>query len=133
MNPTRRPQHNTLGWVVWGLLVLFVLINRSLSPVDHADVFVIYRDVALKWIQGEGLYDGSGTGFIYFPQAAVLFTPFSQLPVRVDSILWRLLNIGVFAAGVFGYCRLASFRFKTFNDWIGWHPIIVFTGKKDGE
>ena len=102
---------NTWGWILWGMLALFVVLNRSLIPVEHADVFLIYRDGALKWLQGQPLYDGSGTGFIYFPQAAVLFTPFTQLPVRWDSMIWRLVNIGGFAVGVYGFTRLASRRY----------------------
>ena len=33
-------------------------------------------------------------GFLYFPQAAVLFTPFAYLPLAVSEVLWRGLGLG---------------------------------------
>lgn len=108
MNVLGQRGNREWAWVLWGLFVSFVLINRSLSPVDHSEVFLIYRSAALLWLNGQPLYDGSGTGFIYFPQAAILMVPFTWLSPFLDSLLWRLLNIGVFALGVLQFARLAE-------------------------
>jgi hypothetical protein len=52
-------------------------------------------------------------GFVYFPQAAILFMPFALLPVVAGEVLWRLVNIGVFAFGLRGFSRLAGERSGT--------------------
>lgn len=85
-------------WSAW--LVLTLLVTGFTFAGNRRTVTEAYRDGAARWVAGEHLYDGSGTGFIYFPTAAVLFVPFAALPYVWGEVLWRLLNIVVFAAGM---------------------------------
>lgn len=98
------------AWLLWGIFILFVIINRSQSPVGHAEVFVTYRNAARMWLDAQPLYDGSAFGFVYLPHAAIFMTPFIWLTPLLDSFLWRLVDIGVFALGVFQFARLAEAR-----------------------
>jgi hypothetical protein len=67
-----------------------------------------YRGAALRWVAGEPLYTAVDHGFIYLPQAAVLFVPFAALPPRVGDVVWRLVTISVFALGVQRLAALAE-------------------------
>ncbi|HEY8966441.1 MAG TPA: glycosyltransferase 87 family protein, partial [Candidatus Methylacidiphilales bacterium] len=39
-------------------------------------------------------------GFLYFPQAALFFLPFTPLPLPLGEVLWRLLSLGFLAYAV---------------------------------
>ena len=97
-----------LAWWPWGLLLgvvaAFILGGsvRSVTP--------LYFEAAEHWLQGDDLYIRGGRGFLYLPQAAILAIPFHMLPRVPAELLWRLMTIGVFAAGVHRLCRLASGR-----------------------
>jgi len=92
------------AWSLWlGLLVViagWVLIrnNHSVTPA--------YREAAQHWLQGRDLYLDTGRGFLYLPQAALLYIPFSLVPSALGEIGWRILTIGVFVFGTWRLCRL---------------------------
>jgi hypothetical protein len=67
-----------------------------------------YRAAALVWLHGYALYSGEGAGFLYLPQAAILFTPFAVLPPVLGGLLWRAFTIGVFALGIYRFAQLAN-------------------------
>lgn len=98
------PEH--LAWLLWVLLIIIISITKSLKPINHTQVFFIYADAASRWLTARALYDGSGTGFIYFPQSAMLFIPFTNLSPLWASLIWRAINILVFAIGVQQLTRL---------------------------
>jgi hypothetical protein len=95
-----------IGWAALWLVTAAIIASGSGRTVVPA-----YREGALSWIHGEVIYKHLGVGgFTYLPQAAILFIPFSLLPVAVGEVIWRFVNIGVFALGVFQLARLARGR-----------------------
>jgi alpha-1,2-mannosyltransferase len=97
-----------MTWVLWGLFALIVAVNRFDDPPTPLNVFFVYYEAASRWLEGQPLYSGSLGAFMYLPQAAILFTPFTWLPFDWSGASWRLLNIGVFAYGVWRLARLAN-------------------------
>jgi alpha-1,2-mannosyltransferase len=95
------------AWIGWAALFL-VVAAMILSGTDRT-VVPSYRIAALNWLAGRGLYDGTGIGgFVYFPQAAILFVPFALLPQALGEVLWRLVIIGAFAVSLRGFAALAG-------------------------
>jgi Glycosyltransferase family 87 len=99
---------NRSAWILWGLLFLAgaaVIIHGS----SRTDVTALWFSSG-NWLAGQGLYfDGSGVGgFVYFPQAAILFIPFALLPKIIGEVLWRFVSIAVFAAGLYYFMQLAT-------------------------
>jgi len=95
------------AWFGWGAL-FFVVAAMILSGNTRVSI-PAYWNAALNWIDGAALYDGTGVGgFVYLPQAAILFIPFALLPRVLCEVLWRVVNIGIFAAGVRSFSRHAS-------------------------
>lgn len=94
------------AWGVWIALTLVVCLvvvtakERSVTPS--------YRRAVENWIAGKPIYNMAGSDFIYFPQAALVFAPWGLLPVPVGETLWRATILGVLAAGVYRFTRLAS-------------------------
>lgn len=74
--------------------------RRTLGPV--------YGAASSKWLAGEDIYGGSIHGYLYLPQACILFAPFAELPFTVGEVLWRAFCIGIFAAAVWRLSRFAG-------------------------
>lgn len=100
------PRDERNAWKIW--LALFVLLSAGICLGSEKSVAVHYSRAALRWLNGEPLYNGRGSGFIYLPQAAILHIPFALLPRCADEILWRALTIGLYALGLLRLCRLAQ-------------------------
>ena len=95
------------AWIAW--TVLFLIVAAIMISGSHRTVVPNYRVGALDWFTSRPLYDGAGVGgFVYFPQAAILFMPFAALPPLVSEVIWRLVNIGVLALGLRSFARLAG-------------------------
>jgi hypothetical protein len=100
----RAVRHAWIGWAALFLVVAAIIVSGTDRTVVPS-----YRIAALNWLSGRGLYDGTGIGgFTYFPQAAILFVPFAMLPSVMGEVLWRLVNIGVFAVGLRGFAALVG-------------------------
>ncbi len=95
------------AWIAW--TVLFLAVAAIMVSGSHRTVVPSYRLSALDWFAGRPLYDGTGVGgFVYFPQAAILFMPLAALPPLASEVFWRLVNIGVLALGLRAFARLAG-------------------------
>jgi hypothetical protein len=90
--------------VIWAGFSLAAVALLLYGPTRHP-VNESYANGARSWESGTPLYTDGGCGFIYPPQAAILHWPFLQLPHALYEFAWRIVNLGLFAAGVY---RLAT-------------------------
>src|SRR5687768_7977399 len=86
------------AWGLW-LAITLVVLAMTLAGSKRS-VTTSYRQAAQQWLAGGPMYNDDGAGFLYLPSAAVLFVPFALLPDSAGEVLWRVLTIGTFAAGV---------------------------------
>jgi alpha-1,2-mannosyltransferase len=86
-------------WYAWLIFACVVAIIAAQAP-DFRTVTHNYRDACHKWFDGRPIYAEGVHGFLYFPQAAILFAPFAYLPASAGEALWRLASIGIFAVAV---------------------------------
>lgn len=94
------------AWILWG--VLFAIMCGLILAGNKKTVAVNYFKSAEHWRDGAPLYDGTGNGFLYFPQSAVLCLPLTLLPPTGREIVWRIFTIGIFAVGVWRLAKLAE-------------------------
>jgi hypothetical protein len=87
------------AWIVWACFALLVVGARLHSVYSIENVFVAYREAGLRWLAGQDLYPAELL-FNYFPPSAVLFAAWSHLPFGLGGALWRIVNIGAFAFGL---------------------------------
>ena len=90
------------------LLYLFAICVLITLGGDHRTVTTAYADAAMRWFHGENLYNGAGTNFIYFPQSAILYYPFTWFSTPIGNILWRTFSIGIYALGIYRFAELTS-------------------------
>ena len=103
------PEARALGVAVflWAVYLSVIAGIVAVQP-DRRTVTPEYREAAEEWWAGEDIYEVRMHGYLYLPQAAILYTPFAALPMRVGEPLWRLTGLGLFAwciwrlCGVFG-------------------------------
>jgi len=94
------PKTSRQRCAAWGFLILvFSVINTDviLHPLKHTTM-PTYRLAATQWWAGEDPYNSERAhdAFLYFPQAAIIFTPFNLLPFYLGEILWRAATFGLF-------------------------------------
>jgi hypothetical protein len=77
---------------------------RIASASSRNDLVATYAEAGARWLRGLPLYSTT-SGFIYSPLVAGLFVPLSLVPHSVAGILWRLLNVGVFAGAIFWWLK----------------------------
>lgn len=115
------------AWGFWFLCFAAIMVDVVHKPQQHTTT-PTYRFAATQWWKGIDpyTYDNRETApvvasdsvsslpwwmehhddFLYFPQAAVIFTPFNILPFYAGEILWRAFTFGLFA---YALVRLARF------------------------
>jgi len=85
------------AWAFWLVIFLVIATDVIVHPFKHTTM-PTYRLASTQWWAGHDPYSlETNSGFLYFPQAAVLFTPFNVLPFWAGEILWRAATFGLFA------------------------------------
>lgn len=102
-----------LAWVIWLVVAAVISTKVCINIVrfpdkDKNSVTGNYRDAAALYWAGEPMYGDTDdkNGFLYFPQSAILYSPFTLGPKPVGEVAWRLVAIGVFATGLWRASRL---------------------------
>lgn len=90
---------------LWAIFALAIGVYVATHPGQRT-VTPTYRIAAGAWFAGRRLYNVGGVGgFMYFPQAALVYAPFAALPHDIGEVLWRLCGLAIFVSGI---ARLAS-------------------------
>src|SRR5215472_17301359 len=93
------PRALRAAWIAWGLFLLaacgVVIRETDRRPANDA-----YARGAVRWAGAENLYVEGGGGFIYLPQSALVYLPFTLSPRWAEHALWRVFTIGLFAIGI---------------------------------
>jgi hypothetical protein len=88
----------------------------DVKPPPHS-VSPVYWTAAKQWWLQQDMYGSKEPntregrhGFLYFPQAAVLFSTLAYLPRVAAEVLWRLLNLSMVAWAFWRMCRVFADR-----------------------
>ncbi len=97
---------------MWGVfaagIAASVLLRNDSRSVTHE-----YARAALFWWNGQPMYTEGVHGFLYLPQAAILYTPMTWLPDAASEIAWRFIGLALL---VIGLRRMTGRLFETFAD-----------------
>jgi len=113
MSISSRPNQSWQRWAPGGFcLLIFLIITADVvrHPLKHTTM-PTYRLASTQWWAGQDAYSTNAhAGFLYFPQAAFLFSPFNALPFLAGEILWRAATFGLF---FYALVRLNDFFLST--------------------
>jgi hypothetical protein len=105
VGPGKDRAWETFGWVAWAS---FTIVMAVLAFTRPKHVIGAYYEGVQNWWSSHEIYSNTGTGFLYLPQAAILFSPFALLPAKVGEACWRIVCVGLFALALRRLSRLAS-------------------------
>jgi len=96
---------------VWGAIVLVVCIRGVVQPTSHT-LYPTYARVGAEWLTRGIVYHDHWTApfdqYRYSPLVTAFLAPLSVLPMSLGSVLWRLLNAGVFLGALAWWLRVAA-------------------------
>ncbi len=95
-----------LAWGVWAVCFLIVCGMVIHNWHDHSEG-VIYSKAVTDWWGSKNLYGVFRyDGFLYFPHAAILYTPFTFMKHPVGDIAWRFFGLAFLCGGIFRFAKL---------------------------
>lgn len=104
------------GGIRWAALALWLLAFLVIAgdvvrrPASHTTT-PTYRLASTNWWAGIDPYSNNmNSGFFYFPQAAILYTPFTWGPALLGDLLWRAAVFALFAWALVRLARLFPAR-----------------------
>lgn len=90
-------------WVAGGLWLVLTMVLTVMVVLKRGERTVTgnYRLAAEKWaVSDRSVYENPISGFLYFPQGAMVFMPFTWLPLAVGEVLWRYAAIALVLTGL---------------------------------
>ncbi|MEY2493237.1 MAG: hypothetical protein QOH24_2188 [Verrucomicrobiota bacterium] len=92
--------------MIWALAIVAVCgrIAFNKSPTRQ-DLFPVYQNAGQSWLAGQDLYREAKFDYRYSPLFAATVAPISILPLKIGSILWRLIGISVFLGSFYWTSR----------------------------
>jgi hypothetical protein len=104
-----RPGRLRINWIVvsiWCAIVGGISLRTYLRPDSHT-VYPVFITAARNWVDLADLYDAAVRDcYRYSPLVAAVLTPFTLVPDGAGGVLWRLVNVGVFIAGLIWWARV---------------------------
>jgi len=96
-----------IAWGVWAVTGNRRGMMVARDPGEELGHAGLPRGAAAWW-SGREMYTDPENGYLYFPQSAILYTPFTWGPVVVGELLWRIVCLAVFATGLRRLMRALS-------------------------
>ncbi len=113
-SPAANPSIALPAWILWFIFLTVICVLVGRRPNERT-VTPNYRNASIAWWNGKDIYTEQVGGYLYLPQAAILYTPFTLPPLAVGEVCWRLfggllLVMAVYRTGQSGRRRgLAGF------------------------
>jgi len=121
--PSKASWLRRAAWGFWLILFTIILGDVARRPLMHTTM-PTYRLASTQWWAGQDPYSfNAHAGFLYFPQAAFLFTPFNLVPFAAGEILWRAATFGLF----FYALRRLSETFLTRGDALSGRTFLLLS------
>ncbi|GAB4247684.1 MAG: hypothetical protein OHK005_14000 [Candidatus Methylacidiphilales bacterium] len=93
---------------LWAILLVVLTIMVASRP-ESRTVTGAYRDAAEKWVMSNpSVYENPISGFLYLPQGAMLFLPFTWMPKALGEVLWRYAAVALVLTGLWRVARLGQ-------------------------
>lgn len=99
------------AWMAWGVFAVVIAVAVVADPMGRS-VTPNYFRACRNWFGGLPLYEEGPHGFLYLPQAALLFAPFAYLPSPWGELAWRAAGMSALIAAMWRLALLLGQRRK---------------------
>jgi hypothetical protein len=100
-----------LAVAVWTVVVVVVCVRGIVQPNAHS-LYPTYERAGAEWLTRGVVYHDRWQApfdqYRYSPLVTAFLSPLSLLPMWLGSVLWRLLNAGVFLGSFAWWLRVAA-------------------------
>ncbi|NQT22904.1 MAG: DUF2029 domain-containing protein [Candidatus Omnitrophica bacterium] len=103
-------------WLVVAFFVgvgISTLFRGGIGPPPRRTDLTVFLRAAEAIQSGEHIYlvvNARGWYYVYLPLLAILLTPFTQLPLLLDTFLWYMLSVAAFCGTILLSARLVQDR-----------------------
>ncbi len=92
--------------ILLGLVFLILTYFTFWSYIERT-VLIAYEHGALHWLVNQNLYELQGQDFVYLPQSAMLYIPFTYIhPAKLAHVIWRALWMLLMAYSLYKTCAM---------------------------
>ena len=99
------PKAFRIALAIWIVYAAIIAILVAAQP-NKRTVTPEYRKASIEWWAGNPIYKGRMHGYLYLPHCAILYTPYTWLPLRVGEVAWRFTAIGLFGWCIWRLCSV---------------------------
>ena len=97
-----------IAWGLWGFAIFVVAILVFIHPFN-TNLCSTFSPSSRNWWAGRNLYfPASIDGFLYFPQFAIIFSPFAFAGNPAGDVAWRAAGLALYCIGLWRLARLLS-------------------------
>lgn len=100
-----------LALAVWSVVVVFVCVRAIVQPTAHS-LYPTYERAGAEWLTRGVVYHDRWQApfdqYRYSPLVTAFLSMWSLLPTWLGSVLWRLLNAGVFLGSFAWWLHVAA-------------------------
>ena len=123
-----------MALILWAILGIQV-ISYTITYPGKRTVTPNYWEASANWIKGNDLYSLNGTGFLYMPQSAIINIPFTYLPFTIAEVVWRAINISLYALSCYLIASLFESRQvrKTFLIISAFAVPLAYSSARNGQ
>lgn len=113
LEPSRGRLWIRIALLIWAAVTAAVVVS-AIKTLGRHTVSTVYWDACRQWWHSQEMYGlkddslAAKHGFLYFPQAAPLFTPFAFLPLAWAEALWRIVTMGAAAWSLWRLCGMVG-------------------------
>lgn len=108
------------AWLVGFAIWISMVLDGTTTTVSWR----VYEAAGLHWRHSEPLYETRTIeGFQYFPQSAMLISPFTWLGHALGGVAWRATWWTLYAVGLWRMMR----RIAPAHAWLGFPLVTAFT------
>ena len=105
-------------WLViafFGIVGITTLFRGGIGPPPRRTDLTVFLRAAQAIQSGENIYlvtNARGWNYVYMPMFAILLTPFTKLPLLLNTFMWYMVSVASFCGTIILSARLVQDRAK---------------------
>jgi hypothetical protein len=92
---------------LWAILAIVIGVMVALKPSSRS-VTISYREAAEAFLHAAPMYHEGKDGWLYPVWSAMVYIPFTLMPIAIGEVLWRFVSIALYAWSIWRLAHLVD-------------------------